>query len=88
MIRILLVLSLFAATPAFARTEDAEHRADRLRTIELNRRALGVVDHRDRSNSDVRDTNRRAQQRYEGERQAWRKRVADCEAGDWSACER
>lgn len=91
MSRSLLALSLplaLFATPiaAHAQTEDAEHRADRLRTIELNRRAQSVVDRRDRSNADVRATNRRAQERYERERAEWRRRVSACRAGDVDAC--
>ncbi|KQX22665.1 MULTISPECIES: hypothetical protein [unclassified Sphingomonas] len=66
--------------------EDAEHRADRLRTIELNRRAQSVVDRRDRSNMDVRERNRRAQDHYQRERAEWRRRVAACNAGDHDAC--
>ncbi|MET0373381.1 MAG: hypothetical protein ABW128_03875 [Rhizorhabdus sp.] len=89
MLRVLLPLALFAAAPALAQIEeDAEHRADRLRTIELNRRAQAVVDKRDRGNADVRDHNRRAQERYERQRAEWRERVAACQAGEWSACER
>lgn len=89
MTRPLLALSiLLAALPAVAHAqeEDAEHRADRLRTIELNRRAQSVVDRRDRGNADVRAQNRRAQERYERERAEWRRRVAACNAGDHDAC--
>jgi len=88
MLRAFLALSLLAASPAFAQEEDAEHRADRLRTIELNKRAQAVVDRRDRGNADVRETNRRSQERYARQRAAWRERVAACRAGDWDACER
>ena len=87
MLRPILALALLAAAPALAQVEDAEHRADRLRTIELNSRARAVVDRRDRANADVRETNRRNQQRYERQRAAWRERVAACRAGDWDACE-
>lgn len=92
MTRPLLALSMPLALLAMsgiahAQPEDAEHRADRLRTIELNRRAQAVVDRRDRSNADVRATNRRAQERYERERAEWRRRVAACRAGDYDACE-
>jgi len=87
-IRVLLSLTLLVATPALAQAESAERRADRLRTIELNRRAEAAVDRRDRSNIDVRETNRKAMERYERQRAEWRKRVADCRAGDWDACER
>jgi Ni/Co efflux regulator RcnB len=90
MLHILLALSFLAAplTAALAQPEDAEHRADRLRTIELNRRAQDVVRRRDHSNSDIRETNRRAMERYERQRAAWREQVEACRAGNWSACER
>jgi hypothetical protein len=89
MIRSLLALSMLAAAaPALAQAEDAAHRADRLRTIELNRRAQGVIDRRDRSNADIRERNRRAMERYERERAEWRRRFDACRSGDWSACER
>ena len=87
MIRTLFLLTLLFASPAVAQVEDAEHRADRLRTIELNRMAQRRVNHRDRANADVRDANRKAMEGYQRQREAWRKRVADCRAGDWSACE-
>lgn len=88
MTRSILLFAALAAAPAFAQPEDAEHRADRLRTIELNKRAQAVVDRRDRGNADVRAQNRRAMERYERERAEWRERVAACRAGDWDACER
>jgi Ni/Co efflux regulator RcnB len=89
MIRLLLVtIALAAAMPAFAQAEDAAHRADRLRTIELNRRAQAVVDRRDRANANVRQSNREAMERYERRRAEWRKRFNACQAGDWSACQR
>ena len=88
MIRALLIISALFAAPGLAQTEDAEHRADRLRTIELNRRAEAVVDRRDHSNADVREANRKATERYERQRAEWRRRVDDCRAGDWDACER
>ncbi len=83
-------LALIVALPAalHAQPEDAEHRADRLRTIELNRGAQGVVNRRDRSNADVRAANRKAVERYEKRRAAWREQVEACRNGDWNACER
>lgn len=86
--RPIFILSLLATLPAVAHAqpEDAAHRADRLRTIELNRRAQGVVDRRDQGNADVRETNRKAMERYERERAAWRRQVEACRSGDWSAC--
>lgn len=78
---------LLAAAPAFTQQiEDAEHRADRLRTIELNKRAQSAVAHRDRGNADAREAGRAAQQRYEREVAEWRRRVAACRAGEYSAC--
>lgn len=90
MIRSMLSLMLLlAAAPAFAQpVEDAEHRADRLRTIELNKRAQAVVAHRDRGNAEIRRSGREAQARYERQRAEWRRRVAACEAGDYAACDR
>lgn len=87
---LILTLAMMGALPAalHAQPEDAEHRADRLRTIELNRGAQGVVDRRDSANADVRATNRKAMERYERQRAAWRKQVDDCLAGDYSACRR
>ncbi|MGC6331164.1 hypothetical protein [Rhizorhabdus sp. FW153] len=82
-----LILSTLAA-PLAAQEEDAEHRADRLRTIELNREAQARVDARDRSNARVRETNRAAQERYERQREQWRRRVEACENGDYRACAR
>jgi hypothetical protein len=88
MIRLLLILSALTASPLLAQVEDAEHRADRLRTIELNEGARSVVHKRDRSNADVRERNRKAMERYERQREEWRRRVADCRDGDWDSCER
>jgi len=87
MLRLLIALSVLTATPVPAQPEDAEHRADRLRTIELNKRAQAVVDRRDRGNADVRAQNRRAMERYERQRAEWRRRVAACQAGDYDACD-
>jgi hypothetical protein len=88
MIRPLIAIAALAAVPAFAQAEDSAHRADRLRTIELNRRAQATIDRRDRANADVAETNRKAMERYERQRAEWRKRFDACRAGDWSACER
>lgn len=89
MIRPLLALSALAAVaPALAQAEDAAHRADRLRTIELNRRAQAVVARRDRSNAGRADAHSEAVKRYERERAEWRRRFDACQGGDWSACQR
>lgn len=87
MLRALFSLTLLLATPVHARPEDVERRADRLRTIELNERARATVQERDRSNADVRERNRTAMERFERQRAEWRKRVADCRAGDSDACQ-
>ena len=87
MLRLLIALSVLAAAPVFAQPEDAEHRADRLRTIELNQRAQAVVSRRDRANAKVRQSGREAQLRYERQRAEWRRRVAACQAGDYDACD-
>ena len=83
---LVLILAAAAATPPVQ--EDAAHRADRLRTIELNASAQAVVDRRDRANADVRRAGRKAQEDYERRRAEWQARVAACRAGDYSACER
>lgn len=87
MLRFLIALAALTATPILAQQEDAEHRADRLRTIELNERARAVVSRRDRSNAEIRKSGREAQLRYERQRAEWRRRVAACEAGDYDACD-
>jgi hypothetical protein len=87
MIRPLLALSALAALAPAAHAEDAAHRADRLRTIALNRQAQAAVDRRDRANANVAETNRKAAERYERERAEWRKRFDACQGGDWSACQ-
>lgn len=81
----LIVLVLLAA-PVSAE-EDAAHRADRLRTEQLNRQAASVVARRDRQNAQVRKGGDDAMDRYQRELAAWRRRVADCRAGDYSACD-
>ncbi len=75
------------ASAASAQAEDAEHRADRLRTIELNRRAQAVVDRRDRANARVRRGGDDADDRYERQLAAWRRQVAACNDGDYRACQ-
>lgn len=77
---------LLASTPSLA-GEDAEHRADRLRTEQLNRNAASVVARRDRHNAQIRRGGNDAMDRYQKDLAAWRRRVADCRAGDYSACD-
>jgi hypothetical protein len=84
----LLLAVLLLILPVTARAEeDAEHRADRLRTVELNRRAAAAVARRDRGNADVRSSNGEAMRRYQRQLEQWRRQVAACRAGDYSACD-
>jgi hypothetical protein len=87
--RILLSLMLaLAPAAALAQSDaDAAHRADRLRTAELNRRATRAVDHRNAGNDAAIARYRDAQAAYQRERAAWRRRVNACEAGDYRACD-
>ncbi|MDB5689201.1 MAG: hypothetical protein JWL91_1077 [Sphingomonas bacterium] len=81
-------LLLLAAADGDARpNEDAAHRADRLRTEQLNRSAGSVVDRRNRRNADGQARYRQAQADYARRMQAWRRQVAACEAGSYSACD-
>ena len=82
----MLLLMLAAAAPVPVE-EDAAHRADRLRTIELNRRARAVIDRRDGDNAALRRAGRKAQDDYERRRAEWRARVEACLGGDHSACD-
>ena len=85
MLKALVLISLLA-TPALAQVEDEAHRLDRERTEQLNRNAARVVDARqDRSDSAQR-AYRSARGDYERRMAAWRRQVAACNAGDWSAC--
>jgi hypothetical protein len=81
---LVLALALLAADPP----EDAAHRADRLRTEQLNRAAAAVGARRDQRNADAQADYRAAQVRYEAEMAAWRRRVAACQAGDRASCRR
>jgi hypothetical protein len=82
---ILSLSTLLAATPALA--EDAAHRADRLRTQQLNADAQAVVDQRNRSNARKRRTGAAAHERYQRELADWRRRVAACRSGDYPSCD-
>jgi len=82
-----LILALVPAA-AFAQSrEDAVHRADRERTAALNRRTQGKVDRHDAANDAAIARYNAAQAAYQREREAWRRRVAACEAGDDRACD-
>ncbi|SDD56993.1 hypothetical protein SAMN05444678_11640 [Sphingomonas sp. YR710] len=83
-----LALSLLLITASAAHAEDAEHRADRLRTIQLNERAKAASDRRDRNLGHPTDGYRAARARYEREMDDWRRQVAACREGDYRACDR
>ena len=80
------LLALPAASLAQAE-EDAEHRADRLRTERLNREAGARVDRRNGANAAAIDRYRDAQAAYQRAREEWRRRLAACEDGDERACD-
>ena len=67
--------------------EDAEHRADRLRTERLNREAAARVDRRNGVDATAMDRYRDAQAAYQRARKEWRRRLAACEEGDDRACD-
>jgi hypothetical protein len=78
------ILLLIPATVALAQPEeDAEHRADRLRTQQLNLGAAAVVARRTRDQ----DAYRAARARYEREMEQWRRRAEACRAGYDDACD-
>ncbi|PTQ07763.1 hypothetical protein CLG96_16555 [Sphingomonas oleivorans] len=82
------VLLIAIAPAAHAQAiEDAEHRADRLRTQQLNRQAAIAVARRDRGNGRRRADHDAAQARYERAMAIWRRRVSACQAGDYDACD-
>jgi transcription elongation GreA/GreB family factor len=81
-----LALAFLLATPAIAQGEDEAHRLDRLRTEQLNHNAAKIVDAREDRNDAAQRAYRSARTDYERRMAAWRRRVAACNAGDWSAC--
>jgi len=83
----LLALAFLLAAPALAQAEDEAHRLDRQRTEQLNRQAARTVAARDDRNDDAQRAYRAARADYERRMAAWRRRVAACNAGDWSACQ-
>jgi hypothetical protein len=82
---ILALLLLSLAVPALA--EDAAHRADRLYTESLNRRAYASAQVSQGANERTLDRYRQERSRYEKRRAAWRQQVADCMGGDWERCD-
>lgn len=84
---LIVPLAVIVASAALAEAEeDTAHRADRLRTIELNRRAGSQAAQRSRASNYGDEQYRAAQDRYERQMKAWRSRVSACRAGDWDAC--
>jgi hypothetical protein len=90
MIRKAALLPLMAAFAAAASAEptdeDELHRADRLRTEQLNRQAAAAVSRRTVRNDSGDTVYRAARARYERDMAEWRRRVEACEAGHWQAC--
>lgn len=88
--RLVLAMMLLGMASA-AVAEDAEHRADRLRTEQLNRDAGAAAARRDQRSKAFHDRARSdyaaARKRYEQAMADWRRRVAACRAGDYSACD-
>jgi len=80
-----LFLAFLLASPAFA--EDEAHRLDRLRTEQLNRQAAKAIDARDSHNDTGQRAYRAARADYERRMASWRRQVAACNGGDWSACQ-
>jgi hypothetical protein len=82
-----LTLALAPAAACAQSDEDAAHRTDRARTAELNRSAQLKVDRHNASNRAAIARYRNAETAYQREREAWRRRVAACDAGDDRACD-
>jgi hypothetical protein len=82
-----MVLLILPAASLAQPEEDAEHRADRLRTERLNRDAGAKVDRRNGANAQAMDRYRDAQAAYQRAREEWRRRLAACEDGDVRACD-
>lgn len=88
--RPVLLLALLLPWPAAAQGEDAAHRADRLETRRLNTRSWnGYAGGRraDAAPADGDGAYARAQAEYRDRLDAWRRRVAACEAGRYDACQ-
>jgi len=85
-----LAIGLFliaAAATAQPAEEDAAHRADRARVEQLNRDAGRVVRRRNDGNEAAQQDYRAARADYEQDMAEWRRRVAACRDGVWSACQ-
>jgi len=88
MLRVLLLLSILSPAAAMAQdSDDAAHRADRLRTRQLNQGAGSKVDHRNRKNAEAQSRYRAERADYERRMEAWRRQVAACRQGNFAACD-
>lgn len=86
-IAFLLLLISASALSAQELPEDAEHRADRLRTEQLNRRAQVAADKREDANRAKLDRYARDRAAYQREMAEWRRRSEACVNGDYSVCD-
>lgn len=80
-------LALLPTTSFAQAEEDAEHRADRIRTEQLNRNAADRVDNRNAANAAALDRYHDAQAAYQRARERWRRQVEACQYGDYRACD-
>jgi hypothetical protein len=86
-IRLALILALLPSTAlAQVTDEDAAHKSDREATEALNRSVARSVDQRNAANAATLARYRDAREAYRREREAWRRRVLACQAGDLRAC--
>ena len=91
-----LCLPLLVAVPtalASQAVEDEAHRADRLRTEQLNRQAADIVARRDdpgaaRDHDEAQRDYAAARAAYQRRLAAWRARVDACVNGIYEACDR
>ena len=84
------VLLVLASAARAEPDEDAAHRADRLRTAQLNRSAAASVTKRGPARREgyraARDRYEQDREQYERDLADWRARVDACRAGDRDAC--
>lgn len=86
--RYVLTILLLTFTVTAAKAEDAAHRADRLYTQDLNRRAKAASERRDVHVAEPAGSYAAARARYERQMADWRRQVAACRGGDYGACDR
>jgi hypothetical protein len=72
--------------PLLAQQDDGAHRADRQRTVDLNRNAARALERRDARNDAAVQRYRDAMAAYERRREAWRRQFEACQDGDDRAC--